>query len=76
LATAAHGGIAAAMAHGTTLGVATLDAAGYVQLDVSTVWGIDAAGDPYFDAAGAALGQEAALIIMDDGSLAITGIGA
>jgi hypothetical protein len=64
------------LAVGTTLGVATLDGAGDAQVTVSTVWGIDSAGDPYFDAAGAAVGQEAALIITDDGSLAVAGIGA
>lgn len=60
---------------GTTLGAATLDGAGDVQVVVSTVWGVDADGDPYFDAAGAAAGQESALIIMDDGSLAVAGVG-
>jgi hypothetical protein len=75
LTTDAHGGIVAAMAHGTTLGVATLDGAGDVQVVVSTTWGIDLDGDPYFDAGGAAVGQESALIIMDDGSFAVTEIG-
>lgn len=51
---------------GTTLGVSTLDGAGDVQAAiVATVWGIDTVGDPYFDAAGAAAGQEAALRLVD-----------
>lgn len=40
---------------------------GEIILDIDTNWGINAAGQPYFDAAGAAAGEGALLWFTDDG---------
>lgn len=58
---------------GTTIGFSTLEEDG-IEVTMVSTWGIDADDDPYFDPSGAVKGEEAVLIVMDDGSLAITSL--
>jgi hypothetical protein len=56
---------------GTTLGLSSM-ADGNVMLDFDTPWGVDGAGVPYWDNAGAAPGEEYILLVEPGGALVLT----
>lgn len=57
--------------------VPSLDGDGHVVLTIpaGSVWGIDGDGFPYYDADGAAVGEEAMLVVGTDGTPVVTTIG-
>lgn len=57
-----------------TLGQSS-ESGGVVTVTYASNWGIDSAGDPYYDSAGAAAGEEAALIVGTDGSFNLVTFG-
>lgn len=60
----------------TSIGLSYQDEDGNPVVHARTRWGINGLGEPYFDAAGAAPGEEARLTTDADGVLTVVGIGA
>lgn len=56
---------------GTSLGETTVGEDGSLSISFSSPWGIGADGYPYYDSDGAAVGEEAVLIVGSDGNLYI-----